>query len=82
MDERRTGWVLIVVLAAQLVYLAVQGAKAGETRLDISLTYQPLRTNLNEALRALMSAPNTKRIRGELIRAAREVSAAPSAAAR
>lgn len=34
MDERRTGWVLIVVLAAQLVYLAIQGAKAGETRLE------------------------------------------------
>jgi rod shape-determining protein MreC len=33
-DERRTGWVLIVVLAAQLVYLAIQGAKAGETRLE------------------------------------------------
>lgn len=53
-----------------------------ETRLDISLTYQPLRTNLNEALHALMSAPNAKRIRGELIRAAREVSADPSAAVR
>lgn len=31
MDERRTGWVLIVVLVAQLVYLAVQGASAGDT---------------------------------------------------
>ena len=35
MDERRTGWVLIVVLAAQLVYLAIQGARAGETRLEV-----------------------------------------------
>ena len=34
MDERRTGWVLIVVLVGQLVYLAVQGAKAGQTRLE------------------------------------------------
>ncbi|MFL6236898.1 MAG: rod shape-determining protein MreC [Thermoanaerobaculia bacterium] len=34
MDERRTGWVLIVVLVAQLVYLAVQGARAGQTRLE------------------------------------------------
>lgn len=34
MDERRTGWVLIIVLAGQLVYLAIQGARAGETRLE------------------------------------------------
>jgi rod shape-determining protein MreC len=33
-DERRTGWVLIVVLVGQLVYLAIQGAKAGQTRLE------------------------------------------------
>jgi rod shape-determining protein MreC len=34
-DERRTGWVLIVVLVGQLVYLAVQGSRgAGETRLE------------------------------------------------
>lgn len=31
MDERRTGWVLIVVLVIQLVYLAVQGTQAGNT---------------------------------------------------
>lgn len=31
MDERRTVWVLIVVLVAQLVFLAVQGARAGDT---------------------------------------------------
>lgn len=34
MDERRTAWVLIVVLAGQLVYLAIQGAGKGETRLE------------------------------------------------
>lgn len=34
MDERRTVWVLIVVLVAQLVYLAVQGAQAGDTWLE------------------------------------------------
>jgi rod shape-determining protein MreC len=34
-DERRTGWVLIIVLVGQLVYLAVQGARAGETRLEV-----------------------------------------------
>ena len=53
-----------------------------ETRLDISLTYQPLRTNLNEALHALMSPPNANRLRGELVKAAREVSADPTAVAR
>lgn len=34
MDERRTGWVLIVVLVGQLVFLAIQGARGGETRLE------------------------------------------------
>lgn len=34
MDERRTGWVLIVVLVGQLVFLAIQGARAGQTRLE------------------------------------------------
>lgn len=34
MDERRTGWVLIVVLVTQLVYLAVQGARVGDTWLE------------------------------------------------
>ncbi|HBL30095.1 MAG TPA: hypothetical protein DD490_24935, partial [Acidobacteria bacterium] len=34
MDERRTGWVLILVLAGQLVVLALQGARAGDTFLE------------------------------------------------
>lgn len=34
MDERRTGWVLIIMLAGQLVYLAMQGARAGDTFLE------------------------------------------------
>ena len=34
MDERRTGWVLIIVLVSQLVFLAVQGSRTGETRLE------------------------------------------------
>ncbi|MDP9120046.1 MAG: rod shape-determining protein MreC [Acidobacteriota bacterium] len=29
MDERRTGWLLIVLLSGQLVFLAVQGARGG-----------------------------------------------------
>jgi len=33
-DERRTGWVLIVVLVGQLVFLAVQGARKGATRAE------------------------------------------------
>jgi rod shape-determining protein MreC len=33
-DERRTGWLLIIVLAGQLVYLAMQGARAGDTLLE------------------------------------------------
>jgi rod shape-determining protein MreC len=28
-DERRTGWVLIIVLAGQLIFLAMQGARSG-----------------------------------------------------
>lgn len=44
------------------------------TRLDVSLTYQPLRTDLNEAIRSLVHSSNAKRLRGELVRAAREVS--------
>jgi uncharacterized membrane protein len=47
-----------------------------ETRIDVSLTYQPLRTGLNEALHALVASPNASRIRGELMKAAREVSSA------
>lgn len=34
MDERRTGWVLIVVLVGQLVFLAAQGARSGDTFLE------------------------------------------------
>lgn len=31
MDERRTAWILVVVLAGQLVFLAVQGAREGRS---------------------------------------------------
>ena len=34
MDERRTGWVLIVVLVVQLVFLAAQGSREGDTVLE------------------------------------------------
>lgn len=41
-----------------------------ETRLDITLTYRPLHTALSEAVRALMSLPNARRLRSEIARAA------------
>lgn len=44
-----------------------------DTRVEISLTYLPLRTNLGEALRALISGSNTKRLRGELTQASRDL---------
>ena len=47
-----------------------------ETRVDISLTYQPRHTGLNEALHALVHTANANRIRGEVMKAAREVSIA------
>jgi uncharacterized membrane protein len=47
-----------------------------ETRLDLSLTYQPLRTGLNEALRTLVHASNADRLRAELLQAARDISLA------
>jgi rod shape-determining protein MreC len=33
-NERRTGWVLIVLVVGQLVFLAIQGARAGATRAE------------------------------------------------
>jgi uncharacterized membrane protein len=46
-----------------------------ETRVDISLTYLPLHTNLGEALRALMTQPNQARIREEVAQAPVEMTA-------
>jgi uncharacterized membrane protein len=43
---------------------------ANETRVDITLTYRPLRTGLGDAVRALMALPNARRIRSEIARAA------------
>lgn len=40
-----------------------------ETRLDITLTYIPLRTDLGEAVRALFNPSNTNRLRSELAQA-------------
>jgi rod shape-determining protein MreC len=55
-DERRTGWVLIIVLVAQLVYLAIQGASAGDSWLEsIGLRV------LGPAARAVTSVPTSFR---------------------
>lgn len=55
MDERRTGWVLIIMLAGQLVLLAVQGARdAGTSRLEAL----GLRV-LGPVARAVSSAPRS-----------------------
>jgi rod shape-determining protein MreC len=53
-DERRTGWVLIVVLVGQLVFLAVHGAKAGDTVLErLGLRF------LGPAARSVASLPTS-----------------------
>ena len=40
------------------------------TRVDISLTYRPVRTGLGDAVRALMALPNARRIHDEIAQAA------------
>jgi rod shape-determining protein MreC len=79
MDERRTVWVLIVVLVAQLVYLAVQGSRAGDTwaeSVGVRLLGPAARTvtsiprsasGLRESLRLLGSLKEENRhLRGEV----------------
>ena len=46
---------------------------ATATRVDISLTYRPLRTQLGEALRALMTSSNASRLRSELANVPQEL---------
>jgi uncharacterized membrane protein len=41
-----------------------------ETRVDISLTYRPMHTGLSDAVRALATLPNARRLRTEISRAA------------
>jgi rod shape-determining protein MreC len=53
-DERRTGWVLIIVLVGQLVFLAVQGAR--DTRSDTLFESLGLRL-LGPAARAVAEIP-------------------------
>ena len=43
------------------------------TRVDLTITYQPLRTGFADAFRALVGANNTVRLRTELAQAPREL---------
>jgi len=60
-----------VVQASGLMRFAPLSPSA--TRVDISLTYRPLRTHLGEALRALMVSTNSSRLRTELANASQEL---------
>jgi uncharacterized membrane protein len=44
-----------------------------ETRVDLTITYRPLRTGLADALGALVGANNTVRLRTELAQATHEM---------
>jgi rod shape-determining protein MreC len=53
-DERRTAWVLIVVLVGQLVFLAAQGARSGDTLMErLGLRF------LGPVARLVASLPNS-----------------------
>ena len=54
---------------------------AAETRLDLSLTYVPVRTDLTEAVRALFSPTNTRRIRLEVAQASETLARLPDPSA-
>ena len=45
-----------------------------QTRVDISLTYRPLRTEYADAFRSLIGSSNTKHLRAELARASQTLS--------
>jgi uncharacterized membrane protein len=44
-----------------------------ETRVDIAVTYRPMRTDLVDAMRALVGSNNTERLRAELTQASRDL---------
>lgn len=69
MDERRTGWVLLIVLVGQLVYLAVQGSEAGDTwaeRVGLRLLGPAART-VTAVPESLSEAREGTRLRGHLM---------------
>jgi uncharacterized membrane protein len=60
-----------VVIAGGLMRFA--RLSQSETRVDIKLTYRPLRTDLFEAIHALVTPSNTQRLRSELSHASRQM---------
>jgi uncharacterized membrane protein len=48
-----------------------------ETRVDLSLTYRPVRTGFVDALRSLLGSNNTARLRTELALASQQIADAP-----
>ena len=69
MDERRTGWVLIVVLVGQLVFLAIQGGRAGDTRAEkLGLRLLgPLARAVAAIPRSVTDARQDMKLRGSLM---------------
>jgi rod shape-determining protein MreC len=70
LDERRTGWVLIIMLAGQLVLLAVQGSRdAGTSRLEaLGLrVLGPVAQTVSSAPRSLTEAREGMKTRRRLI---------------
>jgi len=68
-NERRTGWVLIVVLVGQLVFLAIQGGRAGETRAEkLGLRLLgPLARAVAAIPRSVADARQDMKLRGSLM---------------
>jgi rod shape-determining protein MreC len=68
-DERRTGWILIVVLVGQLVFLAVQGGRTGETRFEaIGLRLLgPLARGVAAVPRSVTGLREGTKLRGSLL---------------
>jgi uncharacterized membrane protein len=48
-----------------------------ETRVDVRLTYRPLRTDVFEAIHALFTPSNTQRLRSEVSQASRQLARPP-----
>jgi uncharacterized membrane protein len=48
-----------------------------ETRVDLTLTYKPLRTGFVDAIRSLVGSTNTAKLRAELTQASQELGLAP-----
>lgn len=76
MDERRTGWVLLFVLAGQLVVLAIQAARSpGEARLEtLGLrVLGPMARAVSGMPRNVSEAGEGMKLRGRLIEENREL---------